>query len=320
MIEHHLSTEDAIKGVESVFRAHGEGQVAMPAKITLDLRSFGLPAWRNAMPGYIHPMGAAGIKWAGGYSENPAKHNLPYVMAMILLEDPATGYPLAVLDGMLITNMRTGAAAAVSAKLLGHSASRAAAFIGAGVQARYATDALVRTHGIDRISVYDISRDAAERYATYARERYDLDVRIAESPESAVRDADLVITVTFADAPLVEGRWLRPGVVALSMGSYQEFDDEAVLSADKIVVDSWDQCAHRGELKRFTEAGRMVRDDIHAELGDVITGKKPGRDSDQERIFCVPIGLGTHDIALARLVYDRVVASGEDVPTHDFLA
>ncbi len=318
-IERWLTMDDAIRGVETVYRAHGDGTVAMPAKITLDLRPFGLEAWHNAMPGYVQPLGAAGIKWAGGYSQNPARHGLPYVMAMIILDDPETGYPLAVLDGAFITNIRTGASAAVFARVLSRPGADHVALIGAGVQARFATDALVRTHAIRRISVYDISPDAAARYARYVRDRHDIEVIVADSPEAAVSAADIVITVTFADAALVEGRWLRPGVTALSMGSYQEFDDAAVLSADKIVVDSWDQCAHRGELKRFADAGRLQRSDMHAEIGEIMIGAKPGRERDDERIFSIPIGLGTNDVALARLVYDRVVASGEDVPTFDFL-
>ncbi|HVA06943.1 MAG TPA: hypothetical protein VNG12_09410, partial [Acidimicrobiales bacterium] len=114
-----------------------------------------------------------------------------------------------------------------------------------------------------------------------------------------------------ADEPLVRAEWLQPGVTILSMGSYQEFEDEAVLRADKIVVDSWEQCSHRGELKRFAESGRLTKREIFAEIGDTVCGRRPGRESNQESIFVVPIGLGTHDIALAKLAYDRLASRGQ---------
>ncbi len=319
MVEQHLTTDDALRGVEAVFRAHGEGQVAMPPKITLDLRSFGLEAWHNAMPGYVQPMAAAGIKWAGGYADNPSRFGLPYIMALIVLQDPASGYPLAVMDGTYVTNVRTGASAAICAKYLAKADAGRFAFVGAGAQARFATDALMRTHPSASVVAYDVSEEAAGRYAAYARDQHGLNVEVASSVQDAVSGADVVISVTFADEPLIKGEWLAPGATALSMGSYQEFDDDAVLGSDKIIVDSWDQCAHRGELKRFAESGRLNRSGIAAEMGEVVTGRRPGRENDTQRLFVVPIGLGTHDIALARLVLDRVVEGGFSIPTCDFL-
>jgi alanine dehydrogenase len=306
----HLDMQDVLATVENVFRAHGMSEVVMPPKLMLDLRSMNLEAWHNAMPAYVHPLDAAGLKWVGGYALNPSQHGLPSIMATIILQEPATGYPLAIMDGVQITNIRTGAVTALCARLYGRSDARVVAFIGAGVQARTTLDAMTRLFRLEEVRVYDRRPEAAQAYAAAMSARHGVQVRVCETPRTAVTEADLVVTVTYADEPLVRGEWLAPGVTAISVGSFQEFDDAAVLEADKIVVDSWEQCAHRGELKRFAESGRLGRAHIFAEVGETVARKRPGRESAGERIMVVPMGLGTHDIALAKLVYERVKASG----------
>lgn len=305
-----INMEAVLEIVELVFRAHGQGQVVMPPKITLDMRSMGIEGWHNAMPAYIHPLGVAGIKWAGGYARNPSTFGLPYVMGVIILQDPTTGYPLAVLDGTHITNLRTGAVAGVCAKYYGRQRAQVVTFVGAGTQARFALEAMMRTVNIMEVRVYDIDLEKAVVYAHDARRRYGVKAFACSSPQEAVDGADTVVTVTYADEPIVKGEWLKQGCTVLSMGSYQELDDDAVMSADKIVVDSWDQCAHRGELKRFAEAGRLTRKEIFAEIGETVAGIRPGRETDKERILVVPIGLGSHDIAVAKVVYDKIRLDG----------
>ena len=313
-----ISMADVIDVVERVFRAHGEGQAEMPAKITLDLGRFGIDAWTNAMPAYLHPMGAAGIKWAGGYVHNPASAGLPYVMATIIVQDPTTGYPLAVMEGGQITNLRTGAVVAVCVKYYAGPGTHVMAIVGAGVQARFALAATAQITDLAEVRVTDVRPGAAEVFAREMKQSVGAPVIACDSVERAVRDADVVVTVTSADAPLVADEWLTPGVTAISMGSFQEFADEAVLKSDKIVVDSWEQCAHRGELKRLVDGKRLSREGIFAEIGETVAGLRPGREADGERIMAVPIGLGSHDIAVARLVYDRMKERNDGV-SFDFL-
>ncbi len=312
-----VSVPDAVHAVREVFRAHGQGRVAMPAKISLDLRPFGLNAWHNAMPGYIEPAAAAGIKWAGGYADNPARHGLPYVMALIVLQDPETGYPLAIMDGVHITNIRTGAVVGVAAEYYARSEAGVAAFVGAGAQAVTALEALVLTRRPTSITVYDLDPGRAASFAVTATRRHGLAGRACGTVEEAVTGAWLITTATPADAPLVEGRWIAPGATSVSLGSFQEFSDDAVEDAERIVVDSWEQCAHRGELKRFADSGRLTRADIYGEIGDTVGGDLPGRDGPDQRILVVPIGLGTHDLYLARMVLDR--ASAADLRNFDFV-
>ncbi|MGH7777451.1 MAG: ornithine cyclodeaminase family protein [Candidatus Dormibacterales bacterium] len=308
-VERSVDMADALRVVQEVVRGHAQGRVAMPAKVTMDLSDFGLEAWNTAMPAFVQPLGAAGFKWVGGFLKNRERHGLPYLIALILVQDPETGYPLAITEGVHITNLRTGAMAALAVRHFGRSDARVLALVGAGVQARFAVDGITQVTGLERIQVYDLDPQAADTFAGWVGERHAIPVAVAGDAEGAVRGADLVITATTSRSPIVRKEWMGPGVTAISIGSQgQEFDDEAVLGADKIVVDSWEQCTHLGELRGFAEAGRLTRSDIFAEIGETVAGMRPGREGPEEYILVVPIGLGSLDIALAKLVHDRVSA------------
>lgn len=300
-----LDMKEVIEIVEQVLRAHGEDRVVMPAKITLDLRPVGREFWSNAMPAYVAPLEAVGIKWVGGFANNPTRHGLPYLMATILLQDPDTGRLRAVMDGLHITNLRTGAAAAVSARHAARAGAGIVAIVGAGTQGRTSLWALGHLFQIQEVRVVDVLPGAAEGYAREMSARLGLRVRPCDTVQEAVEGADVVVTATTANEAVVRNGWLGPGVTAVALGSFQEFDDDFVLGADRIIVDSWEQCRHRGELARLAHAGKLSREDVDAELGDVVVGRKPGRGGDAERVLVVPIGLGSLDIAVASVVYQR---------------
>ena len=309
-----LSMDDVLEVVQRVYVEFGNGQVVQPDKITLDMSPMGLDAWHNAMPAYVHTMDAAGIKWAGGYAQN-RNHGLPYVMAVIVLQEPATGYPLAVMDGSEITNMRTGAAAAVCAKLYACADSASIGFIGAGMQSRQTLDALMCLWPMQHVRVSDINADAAASFKQEIERRHDVSVEVTDA--KGVAASDIIVTATFANEPLIFDDWVLPGATIVSLGSFQELEDECVLRMDRLAVDSWGQCSHRGELARLAEAGRIKESDV-VSVCDTAAGKVAGRESDDERILVVPVGLGAHDVALARVVHDRVIEkSGMSL---DFLA
>jgi ornithine cyclodeaminase/alanine dehydrogenase len=303
---------DAIPIVEQVLRDHALGTVAMPAKVTMDLAPFGLKAWNTAMPAYIESLGASGVKWVGGFAENRERYGLPFLIALILVQDPRTGYPLAIMDGVHITNLRTGAVTALAVRHYGRRDARRLALIGAGTQARFTVSGVTRITRLDEIRVHDIDAGAARRFADEIAAGYGIEVRTCPDAESAVRGADVVVTATTSTSPIVRARWLAPGVTMISIGSQgQEFDDDAVLGADKLVCDSWEQCTHLGELRAFAESGRLTRDNVHAEIGDTIAGVRSGRERDDESIMVVPIGLGSLDVALARVAHERIQARGQ---------
>jgi ornithine cyclodeaminase/alanine dehydrogenase len=312
-----LDMPSAIRVVEKVYRAHGRDEVVMPPKITLDLGE-GRPwppykGYMNAMPAYLGDADAAGIKWAGGFQEN-YKIGLPFITAMILLINPKNGVFVAIMDGAHITGLRTGAASAVCAKVLARKDSSVVGIIGAGLQGRMHLRALNHLFKLKEVRVTDIQEGAAENYSREMKAETGLNILSKKSYQEVVEGADIVCTVTTGDEPMVRREWLKKGSLVISAGSYQELDPGVVLSADKIVVDSWAQTSHRGELARLVETGRLGEKNIHAEIGEILAGKKKGRERDDENILAVPIGLGSLDIGCAFEVYQKAVKKGIGTP------
>lgn len=305
-----LDMPSAIRIVEEVYRSHGRMKVLMPPKITLDLgESRPWPPYKgymNAMPAYLGDAEIAGIKWAGGFQDN-YKIGLPFITAMILLINPKNGAFVAIMDGAHITALRTGAASAVCAKYLARKESSVVGIIGAGVQGRTHLRALHHLFKLKDVRVIDVKEGTAEAYAREMKIETDLRISPKNSYRDVVGGADIICTLTTADEPVVRKEWLKKGSLVISAGSYQELDSKVVLSADKIVVDSWAQTSHRGELARLVEAGQLGEKNIHAEIGEILAGKKKGREREDEDILAIPIGLGSLDIGCAFEVYQKAV-------------
>ncbi len=305
-----LDMPSAIRIVEEVYRSHGMDKVLMPPKITLDLGE-GRPwppykGYMNAMPAYLGNADIAGIKWAGGFQEN-YKIGLPFISAMILLINPKNGVFVAVMDGAHITALRTGAASAVCAKYLARKDSSVLGIIGAGVQGRTHLRALHHLFKLKDVRVIDIKEGAAEAYAREMKVETGLNISPKKSYREVAEGADIICAVTTADEPMVRKEWLKKGSLVISGGSYQELDPKVVLSADKIVVDSWAQTSHRGELAKLVESGKLGEKNIYAEIGEILAGRKKGRERDEEDILAIPIGLGSLDIGCAFEVYKKAV-------------
>lgn len=305
-----ISMRDAVDTVRAVYRAHGEGQVVMPPKLTLDLgESNGWPHLRgasNSMPAYVDCYDAAGIKWASGYRDNPTR-GLPLVIAVIVLNDPRTGWPVCVMDGTLITELRTGASAAVFADAMANPGALKVGLLGAGAQGRATTQAFACMCNSDRtvkISCYD-RIPAASTALAHATNAEGLTVEPAGSIDEALEGADVIITATSANRPLVQPRHVKRGATVVTLGSFTELAPEIVVNADKIVVDNWEQNTHRGELASLIEQGIISRENLYAEIGEILAHRKPGRQSLDDVIVCSPIGIATLDVALAKLAFDR---------------
>ncbi len=313
-VEKLLTMKDFVEILDKTYRGMGEGTVVNPAKGTLDLGESGpYPPYRadiNSMPAYVGWVDAAGIKWAGGWMENPAK-GLPYVSAVIVMVNPQNGVFTGVLDGTFITNMRTGAQTAVALKYLyPDKKSLSVGLFGAGVQGRTQTMAISELFAIDELRVYDIFPDAAARFASDMKGFVSGKITVCDRPEQAA-EGDAVITVTHAKDGFFQKEWFAPGTVLFPMGSYKECRDEALLSADVIVVDHIEQCLHRGALKELAEAGRIGEKDITATLGELAAGKKTVRASSGSRILCIPIGTGAMDVAAAAVALARAEECNE---------
>lgn len=298
--------------VEDSFRLHHQGQTNLPHKTVLDLgeRERGRG---NAMPAYVGgEYDVFGIKWIAGFPKNPVLHGLPRATGFFVLNDSWKGIPLAIMDCTWLSAMRTGAVTGVGAKYLARMDSESVAMIGAGVQARTQLEALkVALPGLQQVRVYDIRRETAETYATEMAERLSMEVRAVDNAELAVRDADVVVTVTVADEPIVKEAWMKPGSFFSAVGSYQEEEFAVVSNSDKVVVDGLEHVLHRETpvIALMIEQG-LIREDEILELGAIVSGEVPGRESSKERIFFSPIGMGTEDVCVCNNVYRLAVEKG----------
>jgi alanine dehydrogenase len=311
-VEQVMTIKDVVEIVDKTYKGFGEGKVVNPTKIGLDLgETAKWPPYKgfmNAMPAYVGWLDSAGIKWAGGFLDNE-KAGLPYISGIICLINPNTGQFTAVMDGAEITNMRTGAQAAVALKYLHNKKSIKIGLYGAGMQGHHQTMAIAQLFDIKVLKVYDIKREASEKFAEDMKDTVTGEIILVDSPEEAA-DADAVICVTQSKDKFVKNSWVKPGTILFAMGSYQECDDDFILTADKIIVDHIGQCLHRGALKELNERGKITEKNIYATIGEIAAGKKGGRTSDKERLLCIPIGTGAMDVAVATIVYQRALEKG----------
>jgi alanine dehydrogenase len=310
-VEQLLSMRETIEAVEEAFRAKGMGRVQMPPKSYVFFREFNGDF--RVMPAYLENLGAAGVKIVNAHPENPGKYGLPTVMAVIVLIDPKTGAPLAIMDGTTITNMRTGAAGAVAVKYLARKDSRVFAMVGAGVQAKTQLLAISEVLKVEEVRVNDISKVRAEEYMREMGEKIDAEFKILTDTRKAVEGADVIVTTTPSRRPVILNEWVEEGVHINAIGAdapgKQELDP-AILRRAKVVVDDIEQAAHSGEINVPISKGLFSVEEIYAELGVIVTGKLPGRVSPREITVFDSTGLAVQDIATDWLVYQKAIKLG----------
>lgn len=295
----------AIESVEDAFRHHMAGKTILPYKTVVDLGEIERGRG-NAMPGYVGgDYEALGIKWIAGFPQNPRKHGLPRATGFFILNDSWNGLPLAVMDCTWLSALRTGAVTGAGAKILARQDSESVAVIGAGVQGRTQLEALmVALPGIRTVRAFDINMETSKQFAVDMSAQFGIDVTAVDTAEEAVVGADIIVTVTVANEPIVKDAWLKPGSFFSAVGSYQEEEYEAVINSDLIVVDDTETVLHRGTpIVALMLNGNMITRDRVIDFGDLLTGAVPGRTSDDQRIFYSPIGMGIHDICLCHKVY-----------------
>jgi len=301
-----ISIKEAIDAVEQAFRAKGLGRVQMPPKSYVQFAKYGGDF--RVMPAYLEEMGAAGVKIVNVHPKNPKVYGLPTVMATILLLDPKTGAPLAIMDGTLITNLRTGAGGAVAAKYLSRKDAKVAAMVGAGVQAKTQLLALKEVRNIEEVRVNDLSQKRAEEFAKEIGKKLGVEVNIFSETKQAVKDADVVVTTTPSNDYVEEGMHIN--AIGADAPGKQELDPKILLRA-KVVVDDIEQAIHGGEVNVALSKGDIARGDIYADLGEIITKKKPGRTSPKEITVFDSTGLAIQDIATDWIVYKKAKKLGK---------
>jgi ornithine cyclodeaminase len=259
------------------------------------------------MSGYVGgQVRAAGFKAIASFPRNPFKWSLPRASALIILHDTQVGLPLAVMDGTLISAMRTGAVSGVGAKYLARRNATRVGLIGAGVQCRTQLMALhVARPDIRHAAVFDIRRDRAETFAAEMGERLGLEIRVAESAEEVCRQAEILVTATTnITEPIVRDGWLTPGTYYAHVSGY-ECEYDVIRHADKVLVDDWDLVKARmySTVALMWRDGEFADHHLYAEFGEVVGGQKPGREGNREIIVFSPIGLALHDVAVANRIF-----------------
>lgn len=296
-----VTMKEIIEALLVAFREHGNGKVEMPPKPGVHTQP---DAFIHAMPAYIPALKSVGVKWVSGYPEN-YKRGLPYITGLLILNDDETGIPLAVMDCTWITAMRTGAATAVAAKYLARPESESVGILGCGVQGRSNLEALKVLFPIKRVVAYDTLPDAAERYAREMRERFGVEVIIAQQPRDAVEGLDLVVTagpILHKPHATIKAGWLKPGAFASLVDFDSYWDGAAMRETSKFCTDDVPQLEHYRSIGYFQDIPL-----IYASVGELVAGKKRGRENAQEKTMTCNLGLALDDVATAPIVYRRAV-------------
>lgn len=293
-----------VNAIADGLAAHARGEYVQPLKPYLRWPGADHIADRIiAMPCYLGGEGpVAGLKWIGSRHDNPLQRGLERASGLIILNDTDTNYPVAILEAGLISGMRTAAVTAVAARHLARKGFRRLVCIGCGPIARMQlTTMLEQFPSIDSIHVYDRNPDAAERLIEDVGTQFPKIVyRIETDAEGAVKRAEVLVTCTVADRPYIPFDSLPEGVF-ISNVSIMDLHKEVFLKADKVVVDDWEQCNREKKIiHQLVTEGSFSRARLHAELGEIVTGAKPGRESDDEIILLNPMGMAIEDIACAR--------------------
>ena len=299
-----LSMARIVEVVEDALVQKGSGNVEMPPKPGIHTQP---DAFIHAMPAYIRTTGAAGLKWVGGYPGNSAR-GLAYITGLMILNDPESGVPLAVMDATWITAVRTGAATAVAARHLARRDSLTAAILGCGVQGRSNLEALtVVLPDLRDVRVYDTRLETAHSFARECGQRHGLSCTVCASPRQAVQTADVVVTagpMPRPPAPVIEPGWLADGVFVCVLDFDCYVTPAAFHAADLLATDDVAQLDYYRGVGYFAGLPDRLSD-----LGDVVRGRG-GRRREEQRIMSINLGLGVEDVATAQLIYTNALKQG----------
>jgi ornithine cyclodeaminase/alanine dehydrogenase len=300
-----LGMAEIIELLETAFQEKGNGRVEMPPKP--GIHPGGGDNFIHAMPAYIPAMASAGVKWVSGFPENH-RRDLPYISGLLILNDVETGLPISVMDCSWITAMRTAAATAVAARRLARPEAAVLGVLGCGVQGRTNTEALLVDFPIRRVMAYDVSRPAIERFAEDISSRFQLEVVPVETPRKAVSECDLVVTagpILKHPHATIRAGWMEAGAFASLIDFDSYWHPEALKEADKFCTDDIPQLLHYREVGYFQDLPP-----IHADLGELVAAKKPGRETPEERTMACNLGLALDDMAVAPTIHKRAFESG----------
>ncbi len=304
ILDMRIEMKEVVGLIEKGLSEHAAGYVENPPKPGIHPPPH---SFIHAMPAYFKRLHIGGIKWVSGFPENHDK-GLPQIIGTLILNDMETGAPLCFMDATWITGARTAAVSAVTAKYCARKDARTLGMVGAGVQARFHLPALLHVLGsLKKVKVFDVNAEAAQNYQSVMREKTGLEITIEPDVESAVKGSDVVVTATRRlDEPIIRNKWFEKGMLGMGLEAGRAWEGEALMSADRFVTDDWAQCCSFDAQGAFP--GGLPR--VYWQLGEIINGTKKGRETDDERILAINIGLALEDIILADLIYGTAKKRG----------
>ena len=300
-----VTMAEIVESLEVTFRAKGEGRTEMPPKP--GIHPGGGDSFLHAMPAYIPDLKSAGIKWVAAFPDNPQK-GLPYISGLVIFNDVDTGLPLAVMDGVWMTAMRTGAATALSAKFLARPESSVVGVLGCGVQGRSNVEALNVLFPLKEVRAYDVNAESVGQYVADISTRLDLEVKSVATPREAVSGCDMVVTAgPMLKKPhaTIQADWLDEGAFASLVDFDSYWHPDAMAQATKFCTDDTVQFQMYRKIGYFPEIP-----ELYADLGELVSGQKPGRQTPEERTMAANLGLALDDMTVAPLLYRRAVDKG----------
>ncbi len=305
-----LTLRDCIDGVERAFRLHAEGKTLGPGVLGIHAVDGGFHIKAAGMLGDRNYFAA---KTNANFSDNPRRYGLPTIQGAVLLADASNGTLLAVMDSGSVTALRTGAATAVAAKYLSRPDARTATIVGCGVQGEIQLSSIAAVLRLSTARLYDTDPGRAKELADRAARKLDVNVKAVTDLSRALRESDVCVTCTPSRRPFVKASDIAAGTFIAAVGADNPTKHEIevdLLASATLVVDILEQCAEIGELHHALAAGVMSRTQVHAELGDVVAGRKAGRTRDDEITIFDSSGTALQDVAAAVAVYEKALASG----------
>ena len=307
-----LSIDDVLDAVEAAVRAQGNGEVVLEPREHLVPD----PAFRghfNLLRAYVAPLDVAGVKVVGDYVDN-WKLGLPSELALLTLYDPRTGVPRAIVDATEITERRTGALTALGARYLARPGARVLGHVGARGTAFANVTMLDHLFDFAEIRVTSRRPESREAFARRLEEALAKPIRVVATWQEAVEGADVVVEASrlAEPEPLLKTEWIGPGTLTVPYGTMSAVELSLTSVMDKVLVDDWGQCRRGrfGALRPQVDAGLLTEETLHGELADVVVGRKPGREREDERILFWHRGLATTDVAVGELLYARARERG----------
>lgn len=302
-----LTNDEILGAVEQSLIAQGNGQTVIEPRVHI----FPNPKYNghfNVLRGYIEPMNVAGVKVVGDFVYN-YKQNLPSEMALLNLYDPKTGAPVAIIDATEITAMRTGALTALGAKYLAKKKNKLLGHLGSRGTAFWNVVLLDHLYDFQEIRINSKRRESMEDFAGRLEKRLGKHIIMTDNSEDCLKGADIMVEATRLMEPdvLLKTEWVESGNFVVPYGTVSAVELSLTDVMDKMVVDDWGQCKGGvlGSLRRHVDCGKLSAETLYAELGQIVAGKKPGRESDDERILFWHRGLSLNDIALGHLACEK---------------